>query len=224
MLNYIYSYLNGESNKVINTKVSAPEDSKQVPATVPNYLGVKISEQTATYFSNATEHFASAGQAAANCGMYATLTAAHATQTAIQGVLGLCAYKEFSGYLMTGHAFGFAVPQVVGGILTTIATTMVSHPTAFMVGFVTAAVAASPENAIETVKNAVCTTVEATKFVGHNVAGIVNGVAGLGHLVYDNLPSYETAADHITSTINDMDTMTMLTGALAVPAMLAIEG
>ncbi|HJD59717.1 MAG TPA: hypothetical protein LFW20_03470 [Rickettsia endosymbiont of Omalisus fontisbellaquei] len=168
--------------------------SNNIPSEVVNnsttYAGVKVSDATYNYFANATEHFAEATAAAASCAGYATLTAAHAAQTAMQGVLGLCAYKEFAGYLMTGHAFGFAVPTAVGEILGGIATTMVSHPTAFMVGFVTAAIAVSPENAIETVKDAACTVIKAAEFVYHDAAGILNAAAGIGHLVYDNLPSY----------------------------------
>ncbi|WP_041404156.1 hypothetical protein [Rickettsia montanensis] len=40
------------------------------------------------------------------------------------------------------------------------------------------------------VLNTTYTGIEAAKFAYENTAGIVNGIAGLAHLVYDNLPSY----------------------------------
>ncbi|WP_017208567.1 hypothetical protein [Rickettsia australis] len=38
-------------------------------------------------------------------------------------------------------------------------------------------------------KNAACTVMKAAECAYHDVAGIVN-VAGVGHFVYDTLPSY----------------------------------
>ncbi|WP_341790907.1 hypothetical protein [Rickettsia endosymbiont of Gonocerus acuteangulatus] len=47
-----------------------------------------------------------------------------------QGVLGLCAYKEFAGEVMTGHAFGFAMPKVLSGLVAGVAGAIYHHPTA----------------------------------------------------------------------------------------------
>jgi len=157
------------------------------------YLGVKVSDTTATYFSNATAHFANATVAAANCGMYATATAVYGAKTAMQGLIGLCAYKEFAGEVMTGHAFGFAMPKIVSVLVSGVAGAIYHHPTAVMATFVGAAVLASPHNAMECAKNAAYTGVEAANFVYENAAGIINGAAGVGHLIYDNLPSHSEA-------------------------------
>ncbi|MCZ6886801.1 MAG: hypothetical protein O7C59_04205 [Rickettsia endosymbiont of Ixodes persulcatus] len=62
----------------------------------------------------------------------------------MQGLLGLCAYKEFAGAVMTGHAFGFAMPKIVSGIVAGVAGAIYHHHTAVMATFVTAAVVASP--------------------------------------------------------------------------------
>jgi|GEM_PF-4696330 len=196
------------SNKA--TSSISPEMVNKVVDNTTTYAGVKVSETTYKYFANATEHFANAGQAAANCGGYAALTATYAAKTAVQGVLGLCAYKEFAGEVMTGHAFGFAMPAFAKAIVGAAASAIYHHPTAVMGAFVGAAVLASPENAFETVKNAAYTGIEVANFAYENAAGIVNATAGIGHLVYDNLPgSFDVNA-------NEM----VIAGA---PAFLAIE-
>ncbi|MGX6960676.1 MAG: hypothetical protein ACIPMY_05665 [Rickettsia endosymbiont of Pentastiridius leporinus] len=87
------------------------------------------------------------------------------------------------------------MPKVVSGLVAAVAGAIYHHPTAVMATFVAAAVLASPDNAFELAKNAVYTGVEAANFVYENTAGIVNGVAGLGNLVYDNLPSYNETAE-----------------------------
>ncbi|AFB20983.1 hypothetical protein [Rickettsia canadensis] len=43
-------------------------------------------------------------------------------------------------------------------------------------------------------------SIEAANFTYENTAGIVNGVAGISHLVYDNLPSYSETVDRAGST------------------------
>lgn len=155
------------------------------------YAGIKVSDATFNYFASATKHFADATTAAASCGAYATLTATYAAKTAIQGVLGLCAYKEFAAEVMTGHAFGIVMPEVVKTVIIGTAASAIYHyPTSVMATFVTEAVVASPENAAETVKNVACTVMKAAECAYHDVAGIVNVAAGVGHFVYDNLPSY----------------------------------
>ncbi|WP_231555713.1 hypothetical protein [Rickettsia hoogstraalii] len=173
-------------------------DSNNIPSEVVNkvvnnsttYAGIKVSDATFNYFASATKHFADATTAAASCGAYATLTATYAAKTAIQGVLGLCAYKEFAAEAMTGHAFGIVMPEVVKAAVGTAASAIYHYPTAVMATFVTAAVVASPENAAEAVKNATCTVIKAAECAYHDVAGIVNVAAGVGHFVYDNLLSY----------------------------------
>ncbi|MGI4753180.1 MAG: hypothetical protein ACRYE8_05605 [Janthinobacterium lividum] len=172
------------------TKVETVTETKIATENTPINTNVKFSETTTNYFNNATEHFAKAGQAAINCGMYAGLTATYGTKVLIQGVLGLGAYKEFAGEVMTGHAFGFAMPKVLSGLVAGVVGAIYHHQTAVMAGFVGAAIFASPENAMECTKNAFCTGVEGVKFVGQNLAGIGYGTAGLCNLVYENLPSF----------------------------------
>ncbi|QQV75300.1 hypothetical protein H6P87_00852 [Rickettsia tillamookensis] len=172
-------------------------DSNNIPSEVVNkvvnntttYAGIKVSDATYNYFASATKHFADATTAAASCGAYAALTATYAAKTAIQGVLGLCAYKEFAAEVMTGHAFGLVMPEVIKTVVGAAASAIYHHPTAVMTTFV-AAVVASPENAAKTVENAACTVMKAAECAYHDVAGIVNVAAGIGHFVYDNLPSY----------------------------------
>ena len=74
--------------------------------------------------------------------------------------------------------------------ISTAAWRFYAHPTVAMGICVGAALAYSPENTFELLKNTTYTGIEAAKFAYENTAGIVNGIAGLAHLVYDNLPSY----------------------------------
>lgn len=186
-----------------------------MPNITSKYTGVKISETTYNYFSSASEHFANAGQAAVNCGMYAGLAATYGGKAMFQGVLGLCAYKEFAGEVMTGHAFGFAMPKVLSGLVAGVAGAIYHHPTAVMATFVTAAILTSPENAYETVKNAAFTGLEAAHFVYENTAGIANGVAGICNLVYENLPSHSEVST-IASVIEDNALELVGNGMLAI--------
>ena len=173
-----------------NNKVSNNISPEKVVNNSTTYAGIKVSDATFNYFASATKHFADATTAAASCGAYATLTATYAAKTAIQGVLGLCAYKEFAAEVMTGHAFGIVMPEVVKNCSRYSCKCYLSLSYSCYGNLVTAAVVASPENAAETVKNAACTLMKATECAYHDVAGIVNVAAGVGHFVYDNLPNY----------------------------------
>ncbi|HJD61742.1 MAG TPA: hypothetical protein LFV90_06380 [Rickettsia endosymbiont of Columbicola hoogstraali] len=166
-----------------------------MPNITSKYTGVKISKTTYNYFSSASEHFANVGQAAVNCSIYAGLAATYGGKAMFQGVFGLCAYKEFAGEVMTGHAFGFAIPKVLSVLVAGVAGAIYHHLTAVMATFVTAAILTSPENAYETVKNAAFTGLEAAHFVYENTAGIANGVAGICNLVYENLPRHSEVSN-----------------------------
>ncbi|WP_341786797.1 hypothetical protein [Rickettsia endosymbiont of Cantharis rufa] len=111
-------------------------------------------------------------------------------KTAIRGILGLCAYKKFAAEVMTGHAFSLVMPEVVKTVVGTAASAIYHYPTAVMATFVTAAIIASPGNAAKTVESAACTVAKTAEIAYHDVAGILNVAAGVGHFVYDNLPSY----------------------------------
>lgn len=109
-----------------NNKVSNNISPEKVVNNSTTYAGIKVSDATFNYFASATKHFADATTAAASCGAYATLTATYAAKTAIQGVLGLCAYKEFAAEVMTGHAFGIVMPEVVKTVIGTAASAIYS--------------------------------------------------------------------------------------------------
>ncbi|ALA61907.1 hypothetical protein [Rickettsia amblyommatis] len=81
------------------------------------------------------------------------------------------------------------MPTFVKAEISTAAWRFYAHPTVAMGICVGAALAYSPENTFELLKNTTYTGIEAAKFAYENTAGI-NGIAGLAHLVYDNLSSY----------------------------------
>ncbi|WP_064428899.1 hypothetical protein [Rickettsia sp. Tenjiku01] len=75
--------------------------------------------------------------------------------------------------------------------ISTAAWRFYAHPTVVMGICVGTALAYSPENTFELLKNTTYTGIEAAKFAYGNTAGIVNGIAaGLTHLVYDHLQRY----------------------------------
>ncbi|HJD55587.1 MAG TPA: hypothetical protein LFW21_02885 [Rickettsia endosymbiont of Pyrocoelia pectoralis] len=155
-----------------------------------NYLGVKISDTTANYFSNATEHFANAGQAAADCTVHATKTAFHGAQVAGQAFWRFGAFRVITTEVMTGNAFLWTMPPAAKAVVSGLAGLIYNQAPLVMGACVGLSIASKPEDALECVKNAIFTGIDAANFVYENTAGIANGVAGLGHLVYDNLPSY----------------------------------
>lgn len=170
-----------------------PEVVNKAVNNTPTYMGVKVSETTYNYFNNATEHFANAGQAAAACTEHAIKTAFHGAQIAGHAFWGVGAFRLITTEVMTGHAFGFAMPAAAKAVVSGLAGLIYTKAPLVMLGCVGLSVLSKPEDTIEFAKNAVYTGIEAAHFVYENAAGIVNGAAGIGHLVYDNLPSYSEA-------------------------------
>ncbi|CAK6518363.1 hypothetical protein [Rickettsia helvetica] len=83
----MFSYL--FSKNTVSNNIS-PE---KVVNNSTTYAGVKVSEATYNYFASATKHFADAPQQLLQA---AEAYATYAAKTAVQGILGLCAYKEFA--------------------------------------------------------------------------------------------------------------------------------
>lgn len=125
-----------------------------------------MSEATFEYFANATE-------AAVGCATSAATVAGYGYKVLGSAFMGACAYKVVAGKVMTGHAFGWAMSTFVKAAISTAAWRFYAHPTVAMGICVGAALAYSPENTFELLKNTTYTGIEAAKFAYANTAGIV---------------------------------------------------
>lgn len=142
------------------------------------------------YFaSNSKTHLDNTQESAINCGQHSAEAASYAVKTLPQILLGLITFKEISGSVMTGYAFGFALPEFAKVIVKSLASTIFFHPTASMVCSVAVTVAANSENVVECIKNTAHALYDAGSTVYEGTLCAVNGAAAAATFVYDNVYS-----------------------------------